>query len=247
MHTLLPYCTRPLCFAFAGTTVQPMTLHPSPSLTKGFQCTLTLLLIACCQTANAQIKAITDTGSEVVLYEDGTWKYTEVDPSDGTAAIPENNKKFSKGKNSTFLVKSNKVDIGVWIDPKAWHFEKGTTEDAYEYQFALKGGDLYGMMIAEKTQIPIETLKTIAIGNAREAAPDVRVVKEEYRQVNGLKVLLMQMSGTIQGIKFTYYGYYYSNANGTIQFLTYTGADLFDDYADQIEVFLNGLVELGAK
>jgi hypothetical protein len=55
---------------------------------------------------------------------------------------------------------------------------------------------------------------------------------------------MLQMTGTIQGIKFTYFGYYYSNANGTIQFLTYTSDNLFSSYQKDIEEFLNGLVEI---
>lgn len=75
----------------------------------------------------------------------------------------------------------------------------------------------------------------------------MQVVKEEYRYVNGLKVLMIQMTGTIQGIRFTYYGYYYTSDNGTIQFLTYTGENLFEGYLKEIEPFLNGLVELGTN
>ncbi len=85
--------------------------------------------------------------------------------------------------------------------------------------------------------------KGIAIENAKDAAPDIKVINEEYRSVNGVQVLMMQMSGTIRGMRFTYYGYYYSNSNGTIQLLTYTGENLFPNYLNDIEEFLNGLVE----
>lgn len=59
--------------------------------------------------------------------------------------------------------------------------------------------------------------------------------------VNGLKVLLMQMDGTIQGIKFSYFGYYYSNNSGTVQFITYTSQNMLEaKMADAVEL-LNGL------
>ena len=70
------------------------------------------------------------------------------------------------------------------------------------------------------------------------------VVKEEFRNVNGMKVLLLHMNGTIQGIKFSYYGYYYSNSNGTVQFITYTSQNLLDGFKSKIEDLLNGIVEL---
>ncbi|WP_421919615.1 hypothetical protein [Marinifilum sp.] len=204
---------------------------------------LTGLILITVQLLNAQINAITDTGDEVILYNDGTWKYLN-DSIINNVAIPVNEKEFSKGKKSTFLVKSKKLNVGIWINPKSWNFTKGTENDAFEFQFQKKGDDLYAMLISEKMQIPIETLKGIAIENAKSAAPDINVIKEEYRNVNGIQVLMMQMAGTIQGMRFTYYGYYYSNSNGTIQLLTYTGENLFNNYLDDIEEFLNGLVEI---
>jgi hypothetical protein len=52
------------------------------------------------------------------------------------------------------------------------------------------------------------------------------------------------MDGTMKGIKFTYFGYYYSNAEGTVQFITYTSQNLLDKYKESIEELLNGLVEI---
>ena len=204
---------------------------------------LTGLILFTVQLISAQINAVTETGDEVILYEEGTWKYLN-DSIIENSVIPVNDKEFFKGKKSTFLVKSKKLNVGIWINPKSWSFTKGTDNDAFEFQFQKKGDDLYAMLISEKMQIPIETLKGIAIENAKSAAPDIKVIKEEYRNVNGIQVLMLQMSGTIQGMRFTYYGYYYSNSNGTIQLLTYTGENLFNNYLNDIEEFLNGLVEI---
>lgn len=60
----------------------------------------------------------------------------------------------------------------------------------------------------------------------------------------GVKVLLLQMNGTMQGIRFSYYGYYFSNSNGTVQFVTYTSTNLITSYLPKIELLLNGIVEL---
>ncbi len=200
------------------------------------------LILMSAQLIDAQINALTETGDEVILYEDGTWKYLN-DSIIENVEIPINEKEFLKDKKSTFLVKSKKLNVGIWINPKNWGFTKGTENDAFEYQFQKKGDDLYAMLISEKMQVPIETLIGIAVENAKSVAPDIKVIKEEYRNVNGIQVLMMQMSGTIQGMRFTYYGYYYSNSNGTIQLLTYTGENLFPNYLNDIEEFLNGLVE----
>ena len=38
----------------------------------------------------------------------------------------------------------------------------------------------------------------------------------------------------MKSIPFQYYGYYYSDKNGAIQVLTYTGQNLFDEYKEPI-------------
>jgi hypothetical protein len=191
----------------------------------------------------AQQKAVTEKGEEVILLKDGTWKYVQ-ENNNLDNEIKTNTSKFKKNDEATFLLKSNKVKIGFWLNSKIWSFKKATNNSEAEYELQLKDGDLYGMVISEKIQIPIETLKSIAIKNASEVAPDVKIMKEEYRIVNGIKVLLLQMNGTMQGISFSYLGYYYSNTSGTVQFVTYTSSNLLESYLPKIESLLNGIVEL---
>ncbi|MBN2534212.1 MAG: hypothetical protein JXB88_15080 [Spirochaetales bacterium] len=187
--------------------------------------------------------AITETGEKVILYEDGTWEYvSKLDQAD--SEIKTNPKKFEKSNQSTFLLKSIKMNTGFWINPKKWSFNKAKNNPSAEYEFQLKGNDLYGVIITEQIEVPLASLKTLALQNGRIAAPDTHVVKEEYRIVNGLKVLFLQLNGTIEGIKFSYYGYYFTNSTGTCQFLAYTSQSLLEKYLADIEELLNGLVEV---
>ncbi|MFY0591010.1 hypothetical protein [Roseivirga sp.] len=204
---------------------------------------LSLLCLFIIQLAYSQQKAVTEKGEEVILYEDGTWKYQNQEDS-LKGEILTNPTLFEKGEESTFLLKSSKLEIGVYLDPKQWSFTKAKDNPEAEYELQLREGDLYGMVITEKVEIPLETLKFIALENGKSAAPDLKVVKEEYRTVNGLKVLLLQLNGTMQGIKFSYYGYYFSNTNGTVQFITYTSQNLMDSYRPISEKLLNGIVVL---
>lgn len=202
-----------------------------------------LIAVGIYSPAIAQERAVTSTGEEVILFDDGTWKYMDVDlPT--VDEITTNPRNFTKAKESSFLLKSKKTKNGFWINPKKWDFRKGTDNPDAEYELQLKEGDLYGMIITEKVEIPLEALKNIALTNAKSVAPDVKVVKEEYRNVNGLKVLCMQLNGTTQGIKFSYFGYYYSDESGTLQFITYTAQSLIDEYRDTAESLLNGIVLL---
>jgi hypothetical protein len=194
--------------------------------------------------AQAQQKAITERGEQVILHADNTWEYLPGEEFMETE-IPTNPKKFEKDEASSFLIKSSNFNIGFWINPKTWSFIKSTDlQSAAEYEFELKGEDLYGLAITEKIEIPLTTLKQLAIENARSIAPDMKVVKEEYRNVNGLEVLLLLMHGNMQGIKFAYYGYYYSNENGTVQFITFTSQNLMEKLIEESESLLNGLVLL---
>ena len=119
--------------------------------------------------------------------------------------------------------------------------KKNKTGDlAIEYTFDFNGRDLYGMVITEQVEIAVEELAKIAFANAKAGAPDAKVVKKEYRMVNGVKVIYMEMTGTIQSIKFKYFGYYYSDSTGSTQFLSYTGANLEKKYSADIQAFLNG-------
>jgi hypothetical protein len=190
----------------------------------------------------AQQKAVTENGEEVLLYADGTWQYASEKIDSAALQIAVNPYQFVKGDKSTFLLKSNKVPVGIWLDPKKWNFKKSTNNEFAEYDISSKNGDLYGMLIPEKIEIPLERLREVALGNGKKVSSDLRVVQEEYRTVNGLKVLMIQMDGTVSGIKLSYFGYYFSSEKGTVQLIMYTSQNLFNDYKKACEEFLNGFV-----
>lgn len=190
-----------------------------------------------------QTRAVTETGEEVVLYNDGTYIYANTNEAP-MAEVKTNPKKFTKSEESTFLLKSKKVNMGFWLDPKKWSFSKPTENPDAEYEVALKGEDLYGVIITEKIEVPLESLKNIVIENARSLAPDIRVMQEEYRNVNGQRVLFLQLNGTAQGMKISYYGYVFSNSSGTVQLITFTSQNLLEQYKEDGEKLINGLVML---
>ena len=201
-----------------------------------------ILLIFYTVTSFAQKKAITDTGAEVLLYDDGTWKYVNLVLEN--KALATNPNKFKKDKKASFLLKSSRASIGFYLDPELWSFSKAEANTDAEYELQLKGQDLYGMIISERIEIPLATLREMALENGRLAAPDLEVKKEEYRIVNGEKVLMLQLDGTMQGIEFSYFGYYFSCDGGTVQFVTYTSQNLLEEFRPIAENLLNGLVVL---
>jgi len=187
----------------------------------------------------ASQRAVTDEGDIVILNDDGTWAFESPDTVE-SVEIPTSEKQFTKTADSRFSVKSTKTNSEIWLDTKKWLFEKGATIDDAEYSFRLRGGDLYGQLISEQVELDIVALTDIALENARSVAPGMRIVKREFRVVNGTKVLFMEMQGILQGTGFTFRGYYFSNSTGSTQFLTYTGTNLADKYDQDIQSFLNG-------
>lgn len=199
-----------------------------------------LLTLAAVTAGHAQKKAVTETGEEVVLYDNGTWKYVKESDQKKTE-IPTNPAVFTKSKDAAFLVKSTVIGMGIWLNTKNWNFKKSKEGEATEYEFNLKGGDLYAMLVTEKIEVPLASMKNVAIENAKAAAPDIEIIEEEYRTVNGRKMLYLRMDGTAQGIGFSYLGYYYSDANGTTQFVAYTTQTLVEKYRATAMELLNGL------
>lgn len=194
-----------------------------------------LLLSINCQ-ADIQM-ALTQNGAQVILNDNGTWKYLE---QAEIKEIATNSTLYHKSKDQTFAIKSQKNASEIWIDPKKWSFK--TTNATGEYEFSYKQGEVYAMMINEPLGSNTDDLLKIALENAQEAAPDTHVVHTEYRNVNGTNVIYMHMEGTISGIKFAYLSYYFANEKGMTQLVTYTGSSLVEQYKEAIEIFLNGFV-----
>lgn len=180
------------------------------------------------------MRATTDTGKEVVLYADGTWKYaTAVPPKPAGPGL-------RKPASATKLFKSDRGAFGLWYDVAKWQLNTKSDEPG-RTEFNLRRGDGYGVVIVEELEIPLPSLKKIALDNVKDSDPNAKIVFEETRVVNGKDVLCMKIEGTMEQIPFKFYGYYYSGKQGTIQLLAFTGQVLFEKYERDFLDFLNGL------
>lgn len=182
----------------------------------------------------AQEAATTTSGKKVLLYPNGTWKVdggvlpAGVVPQAGVPKLSTAKASICRGKASLFY------------NPKKWK-AKGE-ETGGKSAFEHVDGDANAILITERIEIPTESLETVALTNARNAAPDAQINLKESRVVNGAKVEVIGLKGTIAGIKFQYFGYYASGAFGTIQAITYTSQNLFEEYKADFVDFLNGLI-----
>lgn len=200
--------------------------------------TFTLLLLFVATTVFAQKYGTTDDGLRVQLNDDGTWVLLE---QDSIKPIQLNNTIFTSSPKNIAVRKSTVNDLVLNYNPVKWKVKKTNDNEAAEFEFVHVKGSGYCMAITEKWQIPLETLKESAYKALKESAPDSKIDVAEYRKVNGKKILHLQMRGTMNGVKFVYYGYYYSNENGTTQLVCYTGSNFLEEFKVDFDEFLNGM------
>ncbi len=138
------------------------------------------------------------------------------------------------GRGATLALVRGAFELAY--DPAKW--KPQPVEDANIVQLAHVSGDAYLKVIAERLEIDPAHLSEVALSNAKSASPDVKVVTESWRTVNGLRTLVVRLDGTTSGIRFSFYNQMYSDAAGTVQLAGWTGANLFGEYRrDFLELF----------
>jgi hypothetical protein len=191
-----------------------------------------LLALALASPLAAQERVTTASGRVVLLYPDGTWKYAP------TATAPPSGKGHNRPAEATARVDFARGRGSLFYDPTKWQETKA--KEPGRINLVHTEGDAYAIIIAERLQMSIDALRDLALNNAKAAAPDAQIVSQETRRVNGHDVMALQITGSMQGIGFVYFGYYYVGSEGTFQLLTYTAKNLFDEYKPQFERLLDG-------
>ncbi|MDX2246730.1 MAG: hypothetical protein SF052_08150 [Bacteroidia bacterium] len=206
-----------------------------------------LLFIVCFMPIRlwAQEIAVTERGDTVFLYANGTWSYYNEGMQTGqsTIEIRMNDQPHTKPEKSIKKISGLNDAYEVWYDEKKWkRVPPGELNPEADIALKFMDGDAYAMVIYEEVEIPAANLSQIAIDNAANVAPDIKMIDREYRVVNNDTLVWMRMDGTANGIKIAYYSYYFSNTKGAIQFHTFTGQNLMDKYKEELENLLDGLI-----
>ncbi len=209
------------------------------------QLPILVLLLSCSvfmNPLNAQIKAHTENGREVSLFNDGTWKYA--DDGGGTIYTDLSLNPIAQYKPyaAQKSINSSHINVKIFFDAKMWEYKRISPAEAREYEFWTKWGDGKAIITTEERQVKIDQLHLIAASNAIKMVPDIRVTSEELRKVNGYEVLAINFEGTINGVQHLFLGYYYSGAAGTVQFLTWGSQGFFAENRKAFTHLLNGLM-----
>lgn len=199
-----------------------------------------LFFIPCFVTA--QINAVTEEGYQIQVFDDGTWKYVDTTLNE-KRFIKENKSVFQVPKNSKYNVSSKVVDVKIMLDEDEWYFIPTPKSDVSEFSFNNKNEEIYGIVISEKAQIPLENLRNIALINARDNVENLRVIEEEYRFVNDVKVLYISFEGKVESLPLVYNNYYYSGEDGVVQFVTYAQKEIALNNKELMFDLLNGFTK----
>ncbi len=204
---------------------------------------LTILLFS--YYTEAQTKALTDDGKEVVLFENGTWKFVNESDAKTLETIATNEHIFEKDKNASFLLKSKKLNSGIYFDPKAWKTTSLLKSPYLEYTFLNSENEgIIGMFISENLEIPtLKNLKDLQVSLIEKRADYFKLKESEYRTVNGLKVLYMRYIANTKGMDFEYEGYFYLTEEGYSSVLVYSLQKYFDQNKPKLDAFINGIVK----
>lgn len=207
----------------------------------GLLLTICMALLTVHMLAQAPVKATTEDGKQVLLLQDGTWKYAQPAPPDEKAGQSS----YTKATAATQVLSINKGAASLSFDPNEWTISDQT--DPNRTTFEHKSGDLYATVLAERIQTSLEALKSLAVQNAKNAATSFKILDDDTRVVNGVKVAHMRFQATIKEIAFILEGYYYAGPAGSIQVVTWSGANLYPEYKQVIQDFLDGFELAPAK
>jgi hypothetical protein len=132
---------------------------------------------------------------------------------------------------------------GVRYDPSQWKSQ--AINEAGAFQFQNAAGDVYIKVINERIEIPLESMIEIVLGNAQKVDPKATVTRRGWRNVNGSRMLLVEIEAIASGIPLTFYYHCFSGSAGTIQLIGFTGRSLMKEARPAIEQFVSGFEVVG--
>lgn len=126
------------------------------------------------------------------------------------------------------------------FDPEIWKADPPSA--AGTWQLASRSGEAYAKLIAEKYEIPIDSLIKIALDKMKEQDPKMRLVSQADRTVSGVRVRELQIDTAPGGIPVTFFAYYYGGKAGAVQLLTWSAPAEFSAQRSLLQSLLDGLV-----
>ena len=165
---------------------------------------------------------------------------------------------YSKPKDSTKLIKGEKVDYELWVDKNKWEIydSKDTVFIDFKNMLGNQGTGLShvlrhnsGESMAIIQEIQTATEFEILHKTLSESLSTGKgsIVSEDIRRVNGSDILYIKWMEDLGTSKIVWLSYYLSNETGHMRLAGGTTEDLSAEYEADITDLLNGLVDSNLK
>ena len=117
--------------------------------------------------------------------------------------------KISSGENTH----SDPVEeFTLWVDETKW--KQDQPERPHLLTFLRTNGEAGALIISGRLSMPTAVLRDNLLNSGREADPNARITFEEKRIVNGRPVIALELSSTMEGKPYKFFGYLYGGSAG---------------------------------
>ena len=193
------------------------------------------------------VRGINESGRKILLYPNGTWKFApaEKDAKEEKNVhinAPTNGTVFHTPSAANEFLQGKVADYKIFYNKNKWDILSENLNDMTEYSLLHRKKNAFVIVLPETASVPLNTLREIVLDNARRASPKMSILSEEMRTVNNAKILMLNLKADVENTSFIYVYYIYSGDNKSVQIIGFTTEELYSQYKQDMEDFLNGFM-----
>jgi protein TonB len=143
------------------------------------------------------------------------------------------------------LFKTRVAGFRLWADA-SWVPVKTKATEKYDVALDHVADNVQAVVITQSGSAAAASLADLAILCARKRDPNSVLTAVENRVVNGHELVCITYESTVKAELMTFYGYLYSEDQGTVEVIGMAPQKLFPTYRAEITELLNGLEILPA-
>jgi hypothetical protein len=132
------------------------------------------------------------------------------------------------------------VSYSLEYNASEWSISEESFNSDAEYELNSKN-DSYAIFIAEKPNVGIDNLVSVAKSNLQEVSESFELIEEMMVSKDGTTFVDLIAKVRLDGTDFTYYNRYYAGDEGSIQAMTFTYSNLFDENRTNLKNLLDGI------
>ena len=148
---------------------------------------------------------------------------------------------YTRVPSGNRLFKTRVAGFRLWASADSWVAVKTKATENYDAALDHVAHNVQAVVITQSGSAPASSLGDLAIQSARKRDPNAMLKATENRVVNGHQLVCITYESTVQGELMTFYGYLYSDDQGTIEVIGMAPQKLFPIYRAELTELLNGL------